>query len=146
MLRAVQDEVDEIFDKADHPNIVHPDDFNYDALTKIRKLPLIEKETIDIIKDVLEGIIYVSSHLLIYKPCQIFKEHVIYKDGRWGIRNLICYRDPKETADFDSNRYWPIEYDYHPDENSELVWFIGRLWFELLTDSSLPPIASLTQE
>lgn len=94
----------------------------------------------------LEGIVYISSHLLIYKPSQIFKEHLINKHGKWGIRNLICYRDPNENPEFDPNRYWPIDYSEHPDEDSELTWYIGRLWFELLTDSQLPPIKSLNQK
>lgn len=94
MLSAIQEEVDEIFDKADHPNVVHTDDFDYDALLDIRKLPIPDKESIEVLKDVLEGIVYISSHLIIYKPCQVFKEHIINKHGKWGIRNLICYRDP----------------------------------------------------
>lgn len=45
-LRAIQEEVDEVFDKADHPNVVHMDDYGYDPLMRIRKLPLPERETI----------------------------------------------------------------------------------------------------
>ena len=45
-LWAIQEEVDEIFDKADHPNIAHTDDYDHDALINIRKLPLSEKEAV----------------------------------------------------------------------------------------------------
>ena len=58
---------------------------------------------------------YVSSHLLIYKPCQIFKEHVIYKSDKWGLCNIICYRDPKENPNFSPDRYYPRDYYEHED-------------------------------
>lgn len=92
--RSIQLEVDELFDRTDHPNISHKEDTDYEPLMKIRKLPIAPKESITIIKDILEAIIYVSSHLIIYKPSQVFKEHIVYKHGRWGLNNLICYRDP----------------------------------------------------
>jgi hypothetical protein len=64
---------------------------------EVRKLPLSCKESIEIMKDVLEAIVFVSTNLIIYKPCQVFKEHVILKKGRWGLCNIICYRDPNES-------------------------------------------------
>ena len=85
-----------------------------------------------------------SSHLIIYKPAQVFKDHIIYKNGRWGLKNLICYRDPNESQEFNPNRYYPMDYYEHDDEDSELVWSIGRMWFYLLTDSRIPPIKTLT--
>jgi hypothetical protein len=66
-------------------------------------------------KDVLEAIAYVSTHLIIYKPCQVFKEHVILKEGRWGLCNIICYRDPNENPKFNPNRYYPVDYYQIPD-------------------------------
>jgi hypothetical protein len=75
----------------------------------------------------------------------VFKEHVILKNGRWGLCNIICYRDPNENQQFSPNRYYPIDYYALPDEESELLWSLGKMWFELLTDSRLPPIKALTQ-
>ena len=43
MLRAIQEEVDEIFDKADHPNVAHTEDYDYDELLKVGGLPVPEK-------------------------------------------------------------------------------------------------------
>lgn len=95
---------------------MHKDDYDYKKLSQVHpKLPVPERDSIEIIKDILEGIVYISSHLLIYKPCQVFKEHVIMKHGKWGICNLICYRDKNESLEFDENRYWPIDYDEHPN-------------------------------
>lgn len=39
-----------------------------------------------------------------------------------------------------------MDYYEHEDDDSELVWSIGRMWFELLTDSRIPPIKALTDE
>ena len=61
------------------------------------KLPIADQESIDIIKDVMRGIIYVESEMLTYKPCQIFIEHIVRNEANWAIRNLICYRNKNET-------------------------------------------------
>lgn len=59
----------------------------------------------------------------------MFKEHVIEKHGRWGLCNIVCYRDPNENQEFDPDRYYPMDYYEHPDEDSELAWSLGRMWF-----------------
>lgn len=38
--RSIQQEVEELFDRADHPNIAHKDDSDYKLMTKILKLPI----------------------------------------------------------------------------------------------------------
>ncbi len=70
---SIQKEVDELFDRAEHPNIAHRDDDGIIPLLKKVTFPITPALSIQIIKDVLEAIMYVSSHLLIYKPCQVFK-------------------------------------------------------------------------
>jgi hypothetical protein len=41
--RSIQQEVDDLFCRADHPNIAHRDDDDYQKLVKIKKLPISPK-------------------------------------------------------------------------------------------------------
>jgi len=41
--RSIQREVDDLFDRTEHPNIAHKDDSDYKKLMDIRKLPITPK-------------------------------------------------------------------------------------------------------
>ena len=81
-----------MFEESTSEHAVHRDE-KLQPLIKMMKLPVRISESIDIIKDVIQGIIYIESKMLTYKPCQIFKEHIVRNEAQWAIRNIICYRN-----------------------------------------------------
>ena len=85
--------------------------------------------------------------LLVYRPCQVFKEHIVKNNKNWALKNVICYRY-KNEQNYEKSliKYHADEFEYHKDEENELVWSIGNLWFELLTNKRIPLLSDVIQE
>jgi hypothetical protein len=82
-------------------------------------------------------VLYLKTNKL--RPCQLKFHHVgCDKQNNWGLKHVICYRGincPKQKDTYEN-----AEFLYHSDEDSELVWNLGKVWLRFYSDRKVTVI------